>query len=245
MKSLSTLFKIGGVLGGIAGSALSNYSVRVPNLSTRPEMAGYKRRPGRAVRTRYKRRTFTALKKGMSTGYRSFVRTTGLSNIPISASNFSSTVQNVTLSMVNTGDLTSLYRLYRIKKVVVRLSPRVDPANSGLVNNFSTYVHAACDPEGTSAPGSMQIISSYDNSFGKWINAGEDFNYTFYPKVVNTVDVSGVATAAGSYQTNPWLQLNATGITVPHRQLVLAVQIGSSSTITYDFNYDIYFEVRE
>lgn len=148
------------------------------------------------------------------------------------------------LSTVQTSDLTPVYRLYRIRKVVLHLVPRVDNANSGLANNFQGMVAAACDPESTAVPAAITAITAYDNSYQKHIVSGDRFKYTFYPKVTNSVDIGGTATAAGSYAMNPWLRLDATGITVPHLSLKLGVQVTSSTTVSFDAFYEFHFDVK-
>ena len=156
--------------------------------------------------------------------WKSFVRCSNLSNVTIAASgSFIGLVQNVALQNVRTDDLLPSFRFYRIKKVVFKLWPRFDPGNSGLANNLQAHAIAACDAEGTTTPTNAQTVGAYPNYSSKILTASDVFKYTFYPKVTNTVDVGGTATAAGSYVVNPWLNMTATGITIPHKQLVLAI----------------------
>lgn len=180
------------------------------------------------------------------TGVKRLVRTSliGTNTINLSASTFNSVIRNCVLSDVQTSDITAAYRLYRIAKVVVHLIPRVDAANSGVTNNYQLYVSAACDPEGTTAPSATTAITAYDNSYQKWVSSGDRFRYTFYPKVVNSVDLSGVSTAAGSYSSNPWLQLNSTGITIPHRQLVVGINAAAATTVLCDYYLEYHFDVK-
>ncbi len=126
----------------------------------------------------------------------------------------------------------------------MHLVPRVDPANSGVVNNYQALVAAACDPENTTTPTSIIGITAYDNSYQKFLNAADKFTYTFYPKVTNSIDISGVATAAGSYAMNPWIRLDSTGVTVPHLSLKLGFNVGASTTVAFDYYYDIHFDTR-
>lgn len=141
---------------------------------------------------------------------------------------------------VYTADLTSAYRLYRIRKVVLHVIPRIDEANSGLANNYQTYVAAACDPEDTTAASSLIQVTAYDNSYQKWITGSDRLTYTFYPKAVNVVWDGTAASSTGSYGMNPWLQLNATGLAIPHRCLKLAFNTGANATVA--LNYDMYLE---
>lgn len=181
----------------------------------------------------------------MPVDYRRIVRSsTTLTSLAITAGTFNSVVSNIALNGCQTSDLTAAYRLYRIRKIVLHLVPRYDNGNSSLATNVQCVVAAANDPEGTTAPGSLSAVTAYDNGYQKWLKSGTGFTYTFYPKVVNSVDISGTATAAGSYAMNPWLQLNSTGITVPHRQLVLAVGCNTSSTINFDYYFDYHFDVK-
>lgn len=264
---------IGGLVGGAIGSAVENYRLarlqakrvaadsRVPVTwrGERPMWGSYARkyrsynpmlqgkkiggRRRRSYRRRYRRRLY----KSNDDGYRRFVRSSnlGTKQIPVGGTYISS-ADDIKLSDINTGDLTGIYRLYRIRKVVLHLTPRIDPANSGLSNNFQSVVACAVDPEGAVAPTTMRAITSYDNSYQKWVNSGEQFTFTFYPKVINTVDVSGTATAAGSYGRNPWLQLSSSGITVPHKQLLvfIGIQAPATSALSFDFYWDVHFDVK-
>lgn len=249
-KNLPTL--IGAGVGALAGSLSAGRraykQVQLDNKNRFPTWSEQKMRsvPARRVggrRITYRRRAIRRTKP-VSIDYRRVVRSTALNTITISAGTFNSLISNFSLNACQTSDLLNAYRLYRIRKVVLHLVPRIDPSNSSLANNFTSVAAAANDPEGTTAPGNLSAVTAYDNGYMKWLKSSQEFRYTFYPKVVNSVDVSGVATAAGSYGMNPWLQLNATGITVPHRQLVLAVGCTSTSTISFDFYFDCHFDVK-
>lgn len=152
------------------------------------------------------------------------------------------------LAFIPNSDLLGAYRQYRIRKVVFRMTPRVDPASAGLVNNFQFQVSAANFVEGGAAiPTSVNDIMIYDNYYTKYVNSGEDFVYTFYPKVTNSVQGPTVPIASGSYATNPWLKMDATGITVPHEQLLVYVQTGlspSPTVISWDGFIEIFFDVK-
>lgn len=217
---------------------------RLPTFSYKPSMPQRVavRRP-RMARP-YKTRRY-ARSKGMNTlDHRRIVRSTALSTLSVTAASSAMNSNNILLNTVQTSDLTPVFRLYRIRKVVMHLVPRVDAANSGLVNNFNVQVAACCDPESTTAPTNTQAITAYDNSYSKWVTSGDKFRYTFYPKVTNTVDISSAATPAGSYAINPWLRLDSVGITVPHLCLKFGATLGGGSTLALDYYFDIHFDVR-
>lgn len=232
--------------GQRAASAISaDSSVPVTWQGERPRMAYSKKAPRRFnMRRRYRRR-FT---KKANFGYRRIVRSSAINAVSIAGSGTTlAGIYDIALQNVQTSDLVATYTQYRIRKVVLHMTPRVDPANSGVSNNHQCVMAACMDPEGPAAISTVQGITAYDNSYQKWVNAGEQFTYTFYPKVVNTVDINGTATAAGSYGMNPWLQLTATGITVPHKRLLYLVQTGapvSASGLFFDFYFDIHFDVK-
>lgn len=209
-------------------------------------------RIGGRRRMAYRRRRAPGIKRGMSSFFKTFVRTSGIGTITASTGIVGLNT-NVTLSQVQTTDLTAVYRLYRIKKVVLHLAPRLDSAQAVALttttwaNSQNAFASFACDPEGNATAASsltQQIVTAYDNSYSKWIASGDKLRYTFYPKAVNTVDVSGAATAAGSYSTNPWLQLNSTGITVPHKSILGVIQTGTTSTQAYDYYFEFHFQVK-
>lgn len=250
-KNLPAL--LGAGVGAIAGSLAAgrraykqvqlDNRVKFPTWTERKMPGAMKRRFNIRRRSAYRRRRpFT--KRGMSSPDKRIVRSSGILTLTQTASLSAVSSQNVTLSQISTTDLTGIYSLYRIRKVVCHLTPRVDSANSGLANNFVAMVATACDSESTAAPSDVGTVTAYDNSYSKFIKAGTEYRYTFYPKVTNSVDVSGTATAAGSYGMNPWLRLDATGITVPHLSLKIATRTGASTTLNYDYYYDIHFDVR-
>lgn len=152
------------------------------------------------------------------------------------------------LSQVQTSDLTAIYRLYRLRKVVCYATPRIDPGNSGLLSNQQMYVGMCCDPELNVAPSSLTEVTAYDNHRAVWINAGRTMKYTFYPKAVNSIDVAGTATGVGSYAMNPWIRLDATGITVGHRSLRIFANTGAvaaaSNPISLDYYFEYHFDVK-
>ena len=234
---------VGAGIGAIAGSLSAGArAYRQAKLDQRVKFQTWSERKMPVIRparrVSYRRiarrpyRRYTRSKGMVLNGVKRFVRTSAVKSFSISASTTAFGSFNCLLSDVQTSDLTPQWRLYRIRKIVMKLVPRVDTANSGVTNNYSIYAAAACDPESTSAPTTIQQITAYDNSHEKFLPSGSVFQYTFYPKVTNSVDISGVATAAGSYAMNPWLRLDATGITVPHLSLKYGLATESTSTAT-------------
>jgi len=232
-----------GALGSAISSGLrsrssggADRSVAMPSMKRRLPS-----RPRYGSRRKYLRRY---VPRSPFSPWRRIVRTGATFDSSIAAATFTGAVSNFALSDVQTSDLTSAYRLFRIRKVVAYFVARIDAANSGVANNYCIRVTAACDPEGTTAPASSTAVSAYDNSRDAWLSSGTVFKYTFYPKVVNSVDNAGVATAAGSYDLNPWLQLNGTGIAIPHRQLVWGIATGSTTTVSISRYFEYHFDVK-
>lgn len=214
--------------------------------TARPRYMAYGRRSFKPTRSR--RRYARKRTVPRSPYYRRVVRSSGMFPISLLAtqSQFITKV-NIGINGCETSDLQQVYSLYRLVKVVMRLVPRVDPANSGLSNNWQAVVAAASDPEDQATPTSITGVTAYDNSRQAFVNSGQVFKYTFYPKAANSVDINGTATAIGSYgRMNPWLRLNATGITVPHYNLIIGVTTGTATTTTLNFDYilDYHFDVH-
>lgn len=255
-KNLPSL--IGAGVGAVAGSFAAgrraykeiqkdNQQSRLLTWSSRSKMPIPSVRRVGGMRRRVVRRPYRRIRysKGMAPlSTKRLVRSTAINSLTQSASTSAYFSANISLNQVQTSDLTAIYRLFRIRKVVVHVIPRVDTANSGVASNFQAFFAAACDPESTATPTSHQQITAYDNSHQKWVTSGDRFTYTFYPKVTNTVDVSGTATAVGSYAINPFLRLDATGITVPHLSMKLGMSTSTATTLVYDWYYDIHFDVR-
>lgn len=164
---------------------------------------------------------------------------------PIAAGTSVFNVASPVLSAVQTSDLTAIYRYYRIKKIVVYVVPRTDPSSTGIPSNFNCMMAMCCDPEDTAVPANMQSVTAYDNSYQKFLTSNaQPFKYTFYPKVVNAVGNAGATAYVGGYGTNPWLQLNAAGIAIPHNCLKWAITCGAASTITFDSFFEYHFDVK-
>lgn len=177
-------------------------------------------------------------------GYRRIVRSAP--SAPISIINATTSYHSITcrLNEVHTQDILDVYRFYRLRKVVLHLVPRVDLANSGLVNNYNVSVAAGCDPENNTAPSTISSITALDNHRMSWLTSGGVFKYSFYPKAINTVDSSGTATPVSSYGMNPWLFCNAAGVAIPHYALKLGVKTGANTTMTFDYYLEYHFDVK-
>lgn len=246
---------LGAGVGAIAGAVSAGQKayreqqrdarVKFDTWSERPRrsatMPGMKRRL--PTRRSYSRRSYRRY-GSRSRGVQRMVRFTDIGTQSIAAGTtvFSSTP--ILLSNCKTSDIIATYRYYRIRKCVLHLVPRIDPANSGLANNFQAFVAAACDPEDTAAPTAITDVTAYDNSFQKWVTSGDRFTYTFYPKVINTVDNNGVATAAGGYGLNPWLACSAAGVSIRHQSLKIGVKLAAASTVNFDLVTEVHFDVK-
>lgn len=259
MKTLPLPFRFAAAAGAVASSLIASHRAQrsqasLDALESFPTWKGEMPlarafKVGGRRRSTYRRRGRVGVKRGMSSLYKSFVRMSGPTTVTAAALPAAFVKSNVTLNMVQTSDLTAVYRLYRIKKVVLHACPQIDSGQpiQPSTNTQNVMASFACDPEGYSGAASSltnQIVTAYDNSYSKIIASGGKYRYTFYPKVVNTVDNAGVATAVGSYATNPWLQLNASGITIPHQQLIGLFQAGSNNSQSYQYYFEIHFDVR-
>lgn len=204
------------------------------------------KRPAPRGRTalRYRKRAYVMPKRMPSLRYRFLYRSTGV-GAQFTLTTGIGYINSPALSFIPTADLIASYRLYRIKKVVWTVYPRVDPANSGIINNHVFTMYAACNAEGPVAtPAASSDITIYDKHTVRTVTSGSMFKYTFYPKVTNTVQGASSAVASGSYKTNPWLKLDSTGITVPHQQLLAWTQNGGTAgTTVFDGYFTFYFDV--
>lgn len=195
------------------------------------------------------RRSYRPKGKAQSAGIRRMVRTTLVNtslNI-ISAGTTAFAANAITMAAVKTSDLITSYRAYRLVKAVVKIVPRYDPGNSGVTLQYQTQISAGCDTENATTPTSVLDVTALDNSYSKFLTDGQVFQYTFYPKVVNAVGLSGAAAYVGSYGTNPWINLDSTGITIPHNCLKLAACSGAAagvSGIIFDQYIDYHFDVK-
>lgn len=153
---------------------------------------------------------------------------------------------DITLNQVYTTDIISTFDVYRIRKVVVEITPQVDLGNNGVVNNSTLHFTCANDTNGdVTSVVSAQYASSFGNyKYGSALSGGK-YLYTFYPKVSNTIDVNGTASGLGNYATNPWIKLDPNGIQVPHHRLLTYIaSTNTASTQKVDFTYTIYFDVK-
>jgi len=227
-----------GTAGSLFQSAYRNYSIKVPKLDTAPPMA-YPR-SSRRTRRAYRRKPMRLVRR-VQPAITTVVRTS-----PFIAVNYfgigATTVfaaYNPALSAVFNTDLQAAWDLFRIRKVQVIVTPLFDPGNSGIVNNDQLAMYAACDPSTNVSVISIPQIGAYQNHKARVLVAGKEFVYTFYPKAVNSVFDGTTTQPAGSYGMNPWLQCNATGVTIPHQSLQLGCQTNKapSTANTEGFQY--------
>lgn len=217
--------------------------------SSRPAMAYYKRRGlKRRMRRRMYRRRASPSSNSMEKSI--YVRRCSTpTSVALTAGNYFFS-NNINLSQIVNADLVAAFRLYKILKVVLHLTPVVDPGNSGVVNNTQATVCFYNDPEAGGAPASIAAASCFGNHRTQTIRSGQEFVYTFYPKVANSVGASTGAGNLGSYTSNPWLLLTsgvapAGGVNIPHYQLNGAISSTSaSSTYSYQYWYEFHFLVK-
>lgn len=228
-------------LGNRASKAIAN-DPPFPTTTTMPTT--YRPKFTRRVTTR---RRYVPRRYGMT--WRTLTRTTASFNsfqiAAAATTGFKS--DTILLDFVQTTDIVNAYDLYRIKHVDVFVTNRIDPANSGLANVNPPLVTLACDPASSTPPTTMTQAGAYDNAKSMFIVSGQTMRYRFYPKVTNSVDISGTATAAGSYATNPWLRLDAIGITVPHLSCLFAAQNNlaiAGNPQVFSYYYRITFQVK-
>lgn len=257
MDSKSLTFRsfkklIPGGLGAAAAAATANFLLRPSIKRDRSfvtwseKMPSYRKRP----RTRRAPRRYMPMVRyrlSPMRQYSNIVRTTQIYSTSIPASGFLAFAsQFIKLNLVKTSDLLAAYDLYKIRKVQAVFCPCYDPGNSGIGGNNQICINAACDPSTTATPTAVLDITAYDNHRSAWLVSGKSWTYTFYPKVINTVDNSGTATASGSYAVNPWLQLTTSGVDIPHRQLLFSVgtTAAPSVAVPVSFYFRIHFAVK-
>jgi len=231
-------------------SAVAQDSSTFPTWSSSyrgPSMPKYAYPARRAAgrRRRYMRRSYVPrfVKPRRPELVQSFVRSTLAQDwISLTASTATTTSFAFSMNQIAIADLAATFQFYRIRKIVIHLVPRVDSANSGLANNFSCQISAACDPSRLTSVATALEVLSYGNSAQKMVNSGGSFHYTFYPKVVNTVSNAGVAAQVGSYGMNPWI--NFSDITIAHQRLLLGLTCGNSTTLSFNGFVDFHFDCK-
>lgn len=168
-------------------------------------------------------------------------RASSVQSVSLAAGQASGTA-DINLGYVQTSDLTSLFREYRIRKVVVEFTPQLDPGNSGVVNNAQLHIVVAKDNEAASVV-SYTNVASYNNAKEGTLVAGRTFRYSFVPTPATLLN--GGSTALHTWAKNPWIICSTNGITAPHyRLLYYIVSTNASTTTTVDIKYTLYFDVR-
>lgn len=151
------------------------------------------------------------------------------------------TAAAVYLNQVYTTDLIAGFDSYRIKRVIFTLQPQVDTAQS----YSNLHVYCANDPNATGGvPSSGSATAQYENFKYGTVASGQSYKYSFYPKVLNSIDIGGTANGLGSYgKYNPWLVLSSTGITIPHYRLLAWVNTATASnTAVMAYTFTIEFD---
>jgi len=146
-----------------------------------------------------------------------------------------------TLGWIENSDLLALYDQYKINWIRIRLIPRFDPGQSGVVNNSDVWVAMACDPANQVSTPTFLQVTAYGNAKVAPLLSGREFTYTFKPRPVNTL-------AAGNYGVvdgNSWLIANAGGASVLHYNLIWNIKSGdTSSTTSYDYVLEYNISLR-
>lgn len=175
-------------------------------------------------------------------------RTTNPTTATFGAGNYSLR-QDVRLNTVYTADLLTAYDAYRIKKCTLAVMSLFDQGNGaavGAANNSQWQIYAACDTNNNlAATSNGRDLCQFANYKYRSLPQGDVFYYNFYPKAINVVADGGATATSGSYgKNNPWLNMDSTGITIPHYNFLLAINqnsLASSAGITWTLTIE--FEV--
>lgn len=128
------------------------------------------------------------------------------------------------LNNLDTSDIAAAFDLYRINSVTACVTPLVDPANSGLVNNHVLQIYLAEDIYGEFTTPTYSQITGFANCKMRLLGSGQQLWYKFKPRVKNTVDNAGTAVPVGSYgRVNPWINTSTAGLSIPHKRLLVYV----------------------
>lgn len=184
--------------------------------------------------------------------WRSMARWGGLNQITLASTQTTAALGNtISLSFVPTADLVLAWDLFRIRKVEIYCSLKLDPGNSGSSNNCHGSLYLACDPSRTSAPVARDDVTTLDNCVQYHMVAGKTVKYTFYPKVadnVSTTGTDGTTLPLGVTGMNPWLRCDGNGINIPHFYLIgwfiANTAAPAAAQNGFQYTYKIYFDVR-
>lgn len=199
--------------------------------------------------SRYNRRRKYSVPRGVrssvTTRSTHFARSSNPQVFPLVAGNFSRAT-DLALNLVQTTDIGGTWDMYRIKKIMVTVAPQVDPGNSGVVNNASLQWYFACDHIGAINSANFLNVGAFQNHKMIVTASGASASYMFYPKVTNTVDVSGTASAVGAYgASNPWINCTTAGFAVPHKRLLLCCTSNDTTSVQkLVLTYKIFFECK-
>lgn len=235
-------FPIRNTLLGLAASSLINQF----NLGRKAAEVTKEMAPTRTMRPRsYKRRRIIRIPRSIPSSKENVIvqqlkRTSAPLQVSLVAGSTASYL-DVQLNQVLTADLTSTFQVYRIKKVLVQFIPSQDPDFTGQ----SFHFYSANDTQGAVTAPAILGTSAYANYRYQTVVGGEKYNYMFYPKVTDTVDVNGTATGVGNFGPNPWLSLTTGGVAVPHHRLIYnIVSTSVTSTAPIQFTVTIWFDVK-
>lgn len=181
----------------------------------------------------------------------SLVRVTQPQSLSIGATaGIASGSRDFQLNDVVTSDIQSIFRFFKLDRVVARFSYNQDPANNAaLGGGVLPVLQIICsnDPEGVSAPtpsGAYSLIAAYANHKSGQLTADRQFQYSFRPRVRAVNDGNTLP----SSQSNEWLFCSATGCGIPHCRLLYCIQSSTSaqitSTIVATVTYEFHFRVR-
>lgn len=138
-------------------------------------------------------------------------------------------------------DFTNLYDQYMIKKIVVKLIPKIsqNPLNVGGITSGNAdlaQVHSVIDYDDASTPASVQPLVEYQSY--KMTRGSQIHTRVIVPKIELNADSSVAAPKA--YQ---WLDCDASALN--HRGIkVWFSGPSSSSTLYYDMLVKVYFSCR-
>ena len=133
-----------------------------------------------------------------------------------------------------------MYDQFKINWCKFRLIPRYDPGQSGVTLNAQPWIITACDPTQQVTTPTFAQVAAFDNSKCGPLLAGKEFDYTFSPKVINTL-------AAGNAAVNQsdWLILSPAGLAATHGSMLYDIKtLLTTSVREYDYVIEINFSVR-
>lgn len=140
-------------------------------------------------------------------------------------------VQNFSLNQLpDFTEFQNLYDQFRINKVVWKLVPNVNSAESGAAQKLP-QVHSVCDYNDSTAPTTLDELVQYNNyrmTMGSRIH-----NRKLTPAFLDNVYVTGATQRAGNPNYKQWLS-TSNSTDVPHHGIKYAIgATAAASAITY------------